>query len=251
MDTCNSPAPLTVHFGAVHPRARTIGFPFGALILLGSLGFLLWLGFWSASQSADFAMLQPATFAHHIERCNSMDDEAVVNVIGNTEAWDWLQQNINSYMFANARAIAEIAHLADDPQIADEFTAKAAALKRVTQESLWDPNARFFKVRCEDGGISDAREAIGFVPWMFSLPDPNRGYEAAWAQLKDPQGFAAPYGLTTAERRHPQFRAHGWGKCEWDGAVWPFATSQTLVALADGKVIARADRVERLTGKLP
>src|SRR5439155_6965758 len=34
-------------------------------------------------------------------------------------------------------------------------------------------------------------------------------------------------------RRHPRFRSHVVGKCEWDGAVWPFATSQTLVALAN------------------
>jgi hypothetical protein len=34
-----------------------------------------------------------------------------------------------------------------------------------------------------------------------------------------------------AERRHPAFMARVRGKCEWDGAVWPFATSQTLTAL--------------------
>jgi hypothetical protein len=49
----------------------------------------------------------------------------------------------------------------------------------------------------------------------------------------DPAGFRAPYGITTAERRHPEFRSHGCCKCEWDGAVWPFATSQTLGALAN------------------
>jgi hypothetical protein len=51
--------------------------------------------------------------------------------------------------------------------------------------------------------------------------------------LTDPQGFNAPFGITTAERRHPGFRSHGIGTCEWDGAVWPFATSQTLAALAN------------------
>jgi hypothetical protein len=56
---------------------------------------------------------------------------------------------------------------------------------------------------------------------------------AAWAQLDDPRGFRAPFGITTAERRHPQFRSHGVGTCEWDGAVWPFATCQTLYALAN------------------
>ena len=40
-------------------------------------------------------------------------------------------------------------------------------------------------------------------------------------------------GITTAERRHPYFRSHGVGTCEWDGAVWPYATSQTLTAMAN------------------
>jgi len=39
--------------------------------------------------------------------------------------------------------------------------------------------------------------------------------------------------LTTAERRHPEFRSHGCCNCEWDGAVWPFASAQTLTGLAN------------------
>jgi len=74
---------------------------------------------------------------------------------------------------------------------------------------------------------------LGYLPWMFELPEAGKGYETAWAQLTDPRGFRAPYGLTTAERRNPAFRTHGFGNCEWDGAVWPFATSETLGALAD------------------
>ena len=60
----------------------------------------------------------------------------------------------------------------------------------------------------------------------------------AWKQLMDPGGFLAPFGLTTAERRHPEFRSHGCCQCEWDGAVWPFATSQTLVALQHRRPVA-------------
>ncbi len=144
-----------------------------------------------------------------------------------------IRPTINSYMFANARAIANIATLAGKPKLAEEFTSKATNLKPLTQESLWDNPAQFFKVRFENGELSDAREAIGFIPWMFALPDANKGFEAAWTQLPDPQGFSAPFGLTTAERRHPEFRNRGVGTCEWDGAIWPFATSQTLSALAN------------------
>jgi hypothetical protein len=144
-----------------------------------------------------------------------------------------IRPTINSYMFANAQAIANIARLANKTKFATEFDAKATELKRLTQGNLWDSEAKFFKVRFENGHLSDAREEIGFIPWMFELPDKGNGYETAWAQLTDPKGFGAPFGITTAERRHPQFRSHGVGTCEWDGAVWPFATSQTLEALAN------------------
>lgn len=144
-----------------------------------------------------------------------------------------IRPTINSYMFGNARAIANIAQLANKPKLIEEFSTKAATLRRLTQEHLWDNEDKFFKVRLETNELSSARESIGFIPWMFHLPDVNHDYESAWSQLNDPEGFNAPFGITTAERRHPQFRSHGVGRCEWDGAVWPFATSQTLYALAN------------------
>jgi len=152
-----------------------------------------------------------------------------------------IRPTINSYMFANARAIAEIARLAKKPKLANEFTTKANELKRLTQQHLWDTNASFFKVLITTNSSassvayvpSDAREAIGFIPWMFSLPESQPAHATAFAQLTDPQGFFAPFGLTTAERRHPEFRNRGVGTCEWDGAIWPFATSQTLYGLAN------------------
>ena len=138
---------------------------------------------------------------------------------------------INSYMFANARAIAAIARLAGKEKLVSEFESKASELKRLTQDRLWNRKAKFFEVRNAADSFTDVREELGFIPWCFDLPD--AGFEAAWTQLKNPEGFSAPYGITTAERRHPLFRSHGCCKCEWDGPVWPFATSQTLTALAN------------------
>ncbi len=138
---------------------------------------------------------------------------------------------INSYMYGDALAIAKIAEMAGRADLAQRFRSKALTIKNLVLDRLWDKEASFFKVRLEDGSLADVREAIGFIPWYFNLPD--AGYEAAWTQAVDPEGFRAPFGLTTAERRHPQFRTHGVGTCEWDGAVWPFATSQTLVAMAN------------------
>ncbi|MCI7451925.1 MAG: six-hairpin glycosidase, partial [Prevotella sp.] len=76
-----------------------------------------------------------------------------------------------------------------------------------------------------------------FLPWYVNMPDDDSlRYAPAWLQLLDSKGFEAPFGMTTAERRHPLFRKRykpGKPTCEWDGAIWPFATSQTLTALAN------------------
>jgi hypothetical protein len=142
-----------------------------------------------------------------------------------------IRPTINSYMYGNASAIAQIAEMAGEKELSKKFHKKAVQLKTLVEKKLWDKDAKFFKVRFENGQLSDAREAIGFIPWYFNLP--GQGFEAAFRQAIDPNGFKAPFGLTTAERRHPKFRTHGVGGCEWDGAVWPFATTQTLAAMAN------------------
>lgn len=161
-----------------------------------------------------------------------------------------VRPTINSYMAANARAISRIATLAGRDDVAELFRKKAESLRDKLKSQLFDDDTEFFKVQFEDGTLSGAREEIGFVPWMFSLAEPAQA--AAWKQIKDPGGFLAPCGLTTAERRHPDFRTHGTGTCEWDGAVWPFATSQTLTGLAnllrgpDQPYVTRRDYFDQL-----
>jgi len=150
---------------------------------------------------------------------------------------------LNSYMFADARAIAAIARMAGDEQLAETFTAEAARIRLLTLDKLWDREARFFKVIPESAyagalpvsdSLSSARELLGYVPWYVGLPPAGQGYEVAWAQLMDPQGFFASFGPTTAEQRHPGFRISYEGhECQWNGPSWPFATAQTLTALAN------------------
>jgi len=138
---------------------------------------------------------------------------------------------INSYMFGNARALGNMYDLAGNEEKAAFYQEKADTLKYLVENKLWDPEAEFFETLKPDGSFAGVREEIGFIPWYFNLPD--QGYEEAWKQLMDPDGFLAPFGITTAEQRDPAFRTHGCCNCEWDGAIWPFATSQTLVALSN------------------
>ena len=145
-----------------------------------------------------------------------------------------VRPTINSYMFGDATALSSMAKLVENDTLRVKYSGKAAKLKAIVQNYLWNDSASFFEVRLENGKFSNAREEIGFIPWYFNLPDDKNKYAKQWDQLIDTTGFDAPWGLTTAERRHPEFRTHGTGHgCEWDGAVWPFATTQTLKGLAN------------------
>ncbi|MET1054090.1 MAG: glycosyl hydrolase family 65 protein [Pedobacter sp.] len=145
-----------------------------------------------------------------------------------------VRPTINSYMYGNADALSKMARITGVDSLRKKYRAKAQELKKIVTEQLWDKDASFFKVKKQKGGFADAREAIGLIPWYFKLPPDRPAYAKAWEQLTDTTGFSAPWGLTTAERRHPLFRTHGSGHgCEWDGPVWPFATTQSLKALSN------------------
>ena len=136
----------------------------------------------------------------------------------------YARPTINSYMYGNAVALAAMT--------GDErYRRDAAELKTLVENRLWNSDHRFFETLRGDTTAA-VREAVGYIPWYFNLPEAGK-YDEAWLQVTDERGFSAPFGLTTAERRHPQFRSHGTGTCEWDGAIWPFATSQTLTAMAN------------------
>lgn len=141
---------------------------------------------------------------------------------------------INSYMYGNYMALSWLNAGTPAERL---YAGKAEALKRRITERLWNSRLRFFCTLTVADTLAAVREETGFIPWYFYLPDDNADkYLPAWMQLADERGFNAPFGITTAERRHPLFRKNFRPKhptCEWDGAVWPFATSQTLTALAN------------------
>lgn len=144
---------------------------------------------------------------------------------------------INTYMFADAQAISWIAGLSGEKfsELSFQFSEKAEGIREKVLDKLWDTDDQFFKVMPRGGdSLSSARELLGYVPWYLNLVPPEQGYEVAWKQLMDPEGFYAPFGPTTAEQRHPGFRVSYEGhECQWNGPSWPFATSQTLTALAN------------------
>jgi len=145
---------------------------------------------------------------------------------------DAYRPTINAYQYGDARALAQVERAAGNRANAARLDAEAARLRNAAEKVLWDPKDSFYKNVPLGGAPIADREEIGFVPWYFHMAPPRDA--AAWAELTDPQGFAAPYGPTTTERRSPWFMHDALaGCCRWDGPSWPYATSQTLTALAN------------------
>ena len=161
---------------------------------------------------------------------------------------DGYRPTLNGYMYGDARAIAEIATAAGDSEAAAEFNHKAGTLRTLIETRLWNPKDQFYEVvspavnsgirkqkKFVDPGtelqFSGVRELIGYIPWQFEIPAAS--HAVAWKQLFDPQGFDGKYGATTAERRSPRFRFASSDQCTWNGPAWPFAMTETLLALAE------------------
>ncbi len=68
------------------------------------------------------------------------------------------------------------------------------------------------------------------MPWQFGLPDAE--HAVAWKFLMDEAHFKAPYGPTTTSRSDTLFQVFD-TCCRWSGNSWPYATTQTLAALAN------------------
>jgi hypothetical protein len=162
-----------------------------------------------------------------------------------------LRPSFNAYMWADASALAKMAELKGDSALQKRFQDEADGVKAQVQEKLWDPERQFFfpmsnQEHEKDGhvvakhtltyqtgkfaGSPHGRELHGYVPWAFNMPD--AGFEDAWQFLMAPDFFAAPFGPTTVERNDPLFALKG-GCCWWSGQSWPFATTQTLKAMAN------------------
>ncbi len=144
-----------------------------------------------------------------------------------------LRPTINSYMYADNIALSKIAKMLGKNDESAYFKSKADSIKKLMDEMLWDEDAQFYKNLSEKSGyqMADVREEIGYIPWCYNIPDEDKN--AAWKFLIDEEYFAAPWGITTAERNHPWFMEKFDHECLWNGPSWPFATSQTLKALAN------------------
>ncbi|OQO04307.1 hypothetical protein B0A48_10918 [Cryoendolithus antarcticus] len=155
--------------------------------------------------------------------------------------------SINSYMWANALGIANAAQLAGQVDVASTYRTLAATLKTTFQRDIWNTTLEHFIDRYQVNNQYvtffapiRGRELVGFVPWMFGMPDDTAQYSAAWKHILSTNELLGAYGLRTNEpsfqyymRQYRYDGATGLRECQWNGPVWPFQTTQVLLAQAN------------------
>ncbi|MFZ1529112.1 MAG: trehalase family glycosidase [Ferruginibacter sp.] len=161
------------------------------------------------------------------------------------EGGEAFRPTINSYMYANALAIARTAALKGDDAMAKDFFEKADLLKKNIQQNLWNPSLEHFtdryKVNNQHVHYWDfirGRELAGFAPWYFNLPDDDPKYHKAWKHLTDAGHLLGQYGYRTNEPSYQyyfhQFLYHeGKRGSQWNGPSWPYQSSQALTGMAN------------------
>lgn len=144
---------------------------------------------------------------------------------------DGLRPTINSYMYADKRALGELARRIGDTSAAEAYREDADVLCRQINERLWNPAIGMYGVVSDEGEMQNVREQIGYIPWIYGIP--TEGRDSCFRNLLDPACFLAPHGLRTADASHPAYMKPFQHECLWNGPVWPFATAQTLTAVIE------------------
>ncbi|PNS18056.1 hypothetical protein CAC42_4015 [Sphaceloma murrayae] len=154
---------------------------------------------------------------------------------------------INSYMWANALAIANVADLAGRADVASDYRNRASALKSRFQADIWNTTLQHFIDRHQQTNQYvqyyqpiRGRELAGYVPWMFGMPDNTAQYNAAWNQLSNTNEFQGSNGLRTVGPTYQYYMRQyrydgptGLRECQWNGPVWPYQVTQVHLAMAN------------------
>ena len=179
---------------------------------------------------------------------------------------DAFRPSINSYMFANARAIGRLAALTGDAATAKLYDEKAEALRGEVLNSLWSADLTHFidRYKVDNEFVKywqpiRGRELVGYLPWTFGLAPDDSDHARAWSYALSPDGLAGPAGLRTVgpsyEYYMRQYRyedGSGLRECQWNGPVWPFQTTQVLTGMANllndyhQSVVTRSDYLRLL-----
>lgn len=131
----------------------------------------------------------------------------------NADLVDLERVDFASFVYANARAVAELARAVNDTAVAAEFDAVAGRIRTAAVQHLWDDQTQFFyPQRAADDARIPIRELHGFFPFTTRLAPDEPRYIAALQKFIDPTEFWARFPPVITSQYH--YRQWTW---EMDG----------------------------------
>lgn len=198
-----------------------------------------WYDHWDSSKQLYYIPAMPDATEYTIA---SIDASGGKDGFEDGEAF---RPTINSYMYANALAIANTAKLKGDNATADVYLKRAATLKANAEQYLWNDSLQHFTDRFKVDNqyvhywnFIRGRELAGLIPWYFELPSDSSVFNTAWKHIIDTSQLLGKFGFRTNEPSYQyyfkQFLYYmGQRGSQWNGPGWPYQTSLVLTGLAN------------------
>ena len=198
-----------------------------------------WSDHWDSSKDLYYIPAMPDATEYTIASIDASGGKA------GFDGGDAFRPTLNSYMYANALAIARIAAMKGDNVTYKEYSQKANDLKKNIETNLWNDSLQHFCDRFKQDNeyvkywnFIRGRELAGMIPWYFNLPSDDQKFNAAWKQMTDTNRLIGAFGLRTNEPSYEYYFKQyvfyeGQRGSQWNGPSWPYQTSQAITAMAN------------------
>ena len=115
-----------------------------------------------------------------------------------------------SFVYANARAVAQLARSVGNAPLSTEFDAVAARIRSAALEKLWDDDTQFFyPQRAGDHTRVPIRELHGFFPFTMQMAPDEPRYVSALKKFVDPEEFWSRFPPVITSLYH--YKRWKWG----------------------------------------
>ncbi len=134
---------------------------------------------------------------------------------------------VQGYVFAALGAMADLAERRGETARAEQWRARAAALRRAVEAKFWMPEAGSYGIAIDGAGELCRVQTSNAGQILFSgLPAPERAARVA-RHLQAPR-FDSGWGIRTLARGAPRFNPMSYH----NGSVWPHDTALCVAGLA-------------------
>ena len=148
--------------------------------------------------------------------------------------------DLNSYLVANAHALATIARELDDSRAA-LFDNRATELSELMNRMMWNAEDSFYYGVARRGGQVRIRDIGGLMPLYAGVPSSDQAAALVTRHMQGGGDFHSGFGLPSLGKSEP-----GYGSARrWQGGMWPSLTMLIVKGLADYGYLETAQHITR------